>query len=180
MCSSRAAGDAAGGEGVDVKMLAEQNLQLKEALKRLHTHSITEKSEVLECNSASGVLVYSRPKSRYPRAFLNLLVPRSRRAVDGVSSCVRVCGCWCASTFAKAEFCDPLRNCTGSNTHSVSRVCVFRRCCCIRQLTKTVRTLEKEAALHATLQEDVGKLQAWKKAKTAEMKDLMEQVFFPL
>ncbi|CAM9139039.1 unnamed protein product [Sphacelaria rigidula] len=84
----RAAGDAAGGEGVDVKMLAEQNLQLKEALKRLHTHSITEKSE----------------------------------------------------------------------------------------LTKAIRTLEKEAALHATLEEDVGKLQAWKKAKTAEIKDLMEQL----
>lgn len=42
----RAAGGAGSDGGVDVKMLAEQNVQLKEALKRLHTHSVAEKTEV--------------------------------------------------------------------------------------------------------------------------------------
>lgn len=41
-----AAGGSGSTGGVDVKMLAEQNLQLKEALKRLHNHSISEKTEV--------------------------------------------------------------------------------------------------------------------------------------
>lgn len=42
-----AAGGAAGSDGsVDVKMLAEDNMQLREALKRLHSHSLGEKTEV--------------------------------------------------------------------------------------------------------------------------------------
>lgn len=41
-----AAGGGGGDGGVDVKMLAEQNVKLKEALKRLHTHSIAEKTDV--------------------------------------------------------------------------------------------------------------------------------------
>lgn len=41
-----AAGGSSGDGGVDVKMLAEQNVQLKEALKRLHSHSIAEKTTV--------------------------------------------------------------------------------------------------------------------------------------
>lgn len=41
-----AAGGAGGDGGVNVKMLAEQNVQLKEALKRLHNHSIAEKTDV--------------------------------------------------------------------------------------------------------------------------------------
>lgn len=42
----RSAAGGAGDGSVDVKMLAEQNVQLKEALKRLHTHSIAEKTDV--------------------------------------------------------------------------------------------------------------------------------------
>lgn len=46
-CVARSAAGGSGSiGGVDVKMLAEQNLQLKEALKRLHNHSIAEKTEV--------------------------------------------------------------------------------------------------------------------------------------
>lgn len=64
MCCTRAAGSAAGSDGsVDVKMLAEQNLQLKEALKRLHTHSIGEKTEVCRANPVhdqSCVQVYKK------------------------------------------------------------------------------------------------------------------------
>lgn len=41
-----AAGGSSGDGSVDVKMLAEQNVQLKEALKRLHSHSIAEKTDV--------------------------------------------------------------------------------------------------------------------------------------
>eukprot|EP00903_Cladosiphon_okamuranus_P014632 g13568.t1 len=41
-----AAGGSSGDGGVDVKMLAEQNVQLKEALKRLHSHSIAEKTDL--------------------------------------------------------------------------------------------------------------------------------------
>lgn len=48
-----AAGGSSGDGGVDVKMLAEQNVQLKEALKRLHSHSIAEKTDV-------SVLVWTR------------------------------------------------------------------------------------------------------------------------
>ncbi|CAN0002365.1 unnamed protein product [Scytosiphon promiscuus] len=82
---------AAGGAGdgsVDVKMLAEQNLQLKEALKRLHTHGIAEKSD----------------------------------------------------------------------------------------LTKAIRSLEKEATLSAALKEEVDRLRSWKESKATEIEDLMEQL----
>lgn len=41
-----AAGGSSGDGSVDVKKLAEQNVQLKEALKRLHSHSIAEKTDV--------------------------------------------------------------------------------------------------------------------------------------
>lgn len=44
--SRSAAGGSSGDGSVDVKMLAEQNVQLKEALKRLHSHSIAEKTDV--------------------------------------------------------------------------------------------------------------------------------------
>ena len=40
------AGGAGGDGGVNVKLLAEQNMQLKEGLKRLHTRSIAEKTDV--------------------------------------------------------------------------------------------------------------------------------------
>lgn len=44
--STRSAAGGGGGDGsVDVKMLAEQNVKLKDALKRLHSHSIAEKTE---------------------------------------------------------------------------------------------------------------------------------------
>lgn len=44
---TRSAAGGGGGDGsVDVKMLAEQNVKLKEALKRLHTHSVAEKTDV--------------------------------------------------------------------------------------------------------------------------------------
>lgn len=44
---SRSAAGGTGGEGgVNVKLLAEQNMQLKEGLKRLHTRSIAEKTDV--------------------------------------------------------------------------------------------------------------------------------------
>lgn len=44
---SRSAARGTGGEGgVNVKLLAEQNMQLKEGLKRLHTRSIAEKTDV--------------------------------------------------------------------------------------------------------------------------------------
>lgn len=43
----RSAATGAGGDGgVNVKLLAEQNMQLKEGLKRLHTRSIAEKTDV--------------------------------------------------------------------------------------------------------------------------------------
>lgn len=44
--SRSAAGGAGGERGVNVKLLAEQNMQLKEGLKRLHTRSIAEKTDV--------------------------------------------------------------------------------------------------------------------------------------
>eukprot|EP00752_Nemacystus_decipiens_P011881 g10535.t1 len=83
-----AAGGSSGDGGVDVKMLAEQNVQLKEALKRLHSHSVAEKT----------------------------------------------------------------------------------------QLTKAVRSLEKEAKSCATLQDEVDKLRSWKDSKAAEIEDLMEKL----
>lgn len=42
----RSAAGGAGDGSVDMKMLAEQNVQLKEALKRLHSHSVAEKTDV--------------------------------------------------------------------------------------------------------------------------------------
>lgn len=49
--SLRSAAGGAGDDGsVDIKMLAEQNVQLKEALKRLHSHSIAEKTDVSVAN----------------------------------------------------------------------------------------------------------------------------------
>lgn len=47
----------------------------------------------------------------------------------------------------------------------------------LHQLTKAVRTLEKEAASHVTLKEELEKMQAWKRTKVAEIEDLMEQVY---
>lgn len=44
--SVSAAGGTGGEGGVNVKLLAEQNMQLKEGLKRLHTRSIAEKTDV--------------------------------------------------------------------------------------------------------------------------------------
>ncbi|CBN74280.1 conserved unknown protein [Ectocarpus siliculosus] len=82
-----AAGGARDGS-VDVKMLAEQNVQLKEALKRLHTHSIAEKTD----------------------------------------------------------------------------------------LTKAIRSLEKEATSTAGLKDEVEKLRSWKDSKAAEMEDLLEKL----
>ncbi|CAM9242814.1 unnamed protein product, partial [Hapterophycus canaliculatus] len=82
---------AAGGVGdgsVDVKMLAEQNVQLKEALQRLHTHSIGEKAD----------------------------------------------------------------------------------------LTKAIRSLEKEARFSAALKDEVDRLRSWKDSKAAEIEDLMEKL----
>ena len=52
MCS--AAGSSSDNGSVDVKMLAEQNVQLKEALKRLHSHSIAEKTDVGPLVHSSG------------------------------------------------------------------------------------------------------------------------------
>lgn len=46
LCNLHSAAGGARDGSVDVKMLADQNVQLKEALKRLHTHSIAEKTDV--------------------------------------------------------------------------------------------------------------------------------------
>ena len=54
-CMRSAAGGSSGDGSVDVKMLAEQNVQLKEALKRLHTHSIAEKTDVSALVQTSGL-----------------------------------------------------------------------------------------------------------------------------
>lgn len=73
---SSAAGASSGDGGVDVKMLAEQNVQLKEALKRLHSHSIAEKTDV-------SALVRTRVLLSLPKCSAEL----SKRVVT-----VRVCG----------------------------------------------------------------------------------------
>lgn len=44
------------------------------------------------------------------------------------------------------------------------------------QLTKAVRSLEKEATLSAALKDEVDRLRSWKDIKAAEMEDLMEKV----
>lgn len=46
----------------------------------------------------------------------------------------------------------------------------------VRQLTKVIRTLEKEAARHAAVKEEADKLRLWKEAKIVELEDLMEKV----
>lgn len=97
VCTRRAAGGAGGDGGVNVKLLAEQNVQLKEALKRLHTHSIAEKTDVstrhisarltllllfiLETNIARplrGERVPTRTLSRHSSRKFSLLPERRR------------------------------------------------------------------------------------------------------
>lgn len=46
------------------------------------------------------------------------------------------------------------------------------------QLTKAIRSLEKEATLSAALKEEVDKLRSWKDSKADEIEDLMEKVSF--
>ena len=46
----------------------------------------------------------------------------------------------------------------------------------LSQLTKAIRSLEKEAKSSATLRDEVDKLRSWKDSKAAEVEDLMEKV----
>ena len=48
--------------------------------------------------------------------------------------------------------------------------------CQSTQLTKAIRSLEKEATSTATLKDEVDKLRSWKDIKTAEIEDLLEKV----
>lgn len=69
-----AAGGSSGDGSVDVKMLAEQNVQLKEALKRLHTHSIAEKTDVSALVRRVCCVVSQKIASNYRNVYLTIRV----------------------------------------------------------------------------------------------------------
>lgn len=73
--------------------------------------------------------------------------------------------------FGALDLPSPSRDlCPSDSRHDIS--------CCVhaRQLTKTVRALEKETARHVALKDETDKLRTWKANKAAEIEDLMEKV----